>query len=253
MQSTHCSPRGCPAQRYLLQHSQACSSTNRCQLPNNCSDGARNSYRKVHPKNGREGVEPQRISYETSNSATSLWDWPAGLLGGILPPRSLQNDTLSILLKLNSQLRIRPGWICPSIPPQMWQRMKPCSEHKQAGAKWAAFPACCMLELLLQGPLRLRAGLWAKLDTNTQHHRAPGMPSTTLCCAGKDITTGCTHVLGTTLVSFCAVSLRTCSGQEIITAGNPVPPEAVAMPVPEQVKQPHPVQPFSGSVILAWP
>ena len=64
VQSTHCSPRGCLAQQYLLQHSQACSSANRCQLPNNCSDGARNSYRKVHLKNGRKGDEPQRISYE---------------------------------------------------------------------------------------------------------------------------------------------------------------------------------------------
>ena len=103
------------------------------------------------------------------------------------------------------------------------------------------------------GPFETPGQAWAKLDTNTQHHRAPGVPSTTLCCAGEDITTGCTHVVGTTLVSFCAVSLRTCSGQGILTAGNPEPPEAVAMPVPEQVKQPHSVHPFSGSVILAWP
>lgn len=91
---------------------------------------------------------------------------------GFSPPRSLQNDTLSILLKLNSQLRIRPGWICPSIPPQMWQRMKPCSEHKQAGAQWAAFPACCMPELLLQGPLRLRG---RPGRSSTQIHSTTGL------------------------------------------------------------------------------
>ena len=58
-----------------------------------------------------KGMSPKEFHMKTGNSATSLWDWPAGLLGGVLPPRSLQNDTLSILLKLNSQLRIGPGWI----------------------------------------------------------------------------------------------------------------------------------------------